>query len=50
MTFAAPFGLLALLAVPAIVALHLFRRRLAERRVAGAFLFPATPVASDGGR
>jgi hypothetical protein len=42
MTFAAPLGLLALLAVPAIVVLHLFRNRLPERTVAGLFLFPAT--------
>ena len=27
MTFTAPLGLLALLAIPAIVAIHLFRRR-----------------------
>jgi hypothetical protein len=50
MTFAAPLGLLALLAVPAIVVLHLFRNRLPERTVAGLFLFPATPVVTDGGR
>jgi len=50
MTFAAPLGLLALLAVPAIVVLHLFRNRLPERRVAGLFLFPATPVVTEGGR
>jgi hypothetical protein len=50
MTFTAPLGLLALLALPAIIALHLFRNRLPEKRVAGLFLFPGTAVASDGGR
>lgn len=50
MTFAAPLGLLALLAVPAVVVLHLFRNRLPERTVAGLFLFPATPVVTEGGR
>jgi len=50
MTFTAPLGLLALLAVPAIITLHLFRNRLPEHRVAGLFLFPGTAVASEGGR
>tara|TARA_R110002072_G_scaffold241027_11_gene399734 strand:+ start:5106 stop:6842 length:1737 start_codon:yes stop_codon:yes gene_type:complete len=50
MSFTAPWGLLALLAVPAIIALHLFRNRLPEKRVAAVFLFPGTAVASDGGR
>ena len=31
MTFTAPLGLLALLGVPAVVFLHLYRRRLRER-------------------
>ena len=47
MTFATPLGLLALLAVPAIVAIHLFRRRYPVRRVAGLFLWQnprQTPV------
>jgi hypothetical protein len=47
MTFATPLGLLALLAVPAIVAIHLFRRRYPVRRVAGLFLWQSprqTPV------
>ena len=35
MTFTAPLGLLALLAVPAVLWLHLFRTRLPERAVAG---------------
>ena len=50
MTFAAPWGLLALLALPAVVALHLYRNRLPEQRVAGLFLFPATAAVSEGGR
>jgi hypothetical protein len=50
MTFAAPIGLLALLAVPAIVALHLFRDKLPERLVAGLFLFPGEALSADGGR
>jgi Ca-activated chloride channel homolog len=46
-TFATPLGLLALLAIPAIVAIHLFRRRFPVRLVAGLFLWQtphATPV------
>lgn len=39
MTFATPLGLLALLAIPAIVAIHLFRRRFPVRPVAGLFLW-----------
>ncbi len=37
--FATPLGLLALLAVPAIIAIHLFRRRFPVRPVAGLFLW-----------
>ena len=47
MTFVTPLGLLALLAVPAIVAIHLFRRRYPVRPVAGLFLWQnprQTPV------
>lgn len=50
MNFGAPFGLLALLAVPAIVVLHLYRRRLAERRVAGLFLFTGERLVAGAGR
>jgi len=50
MGFSAPLGLLALLALPAIVALHMFRRRLRERRVAGLFLFAEDRLAADTGR
>ena len=50
MTFLTPWGLLALLAVPAVVVLHLFRNRLRERRIAGAFLFPAQVLQAGAGR
>jgi hypothetical protein len=49
-SFTAPLGLLALLAVPAVVALHRFRRRLAERRVAALFLFEAALLQAGPGR
>ena len=49
MTFTTPLGLLGLLAVPAVLFLHLFRRQLRERSVAGLFLFaPELLVASAG--
>ena len=50
MTLAAPLGLLALLAVPAIVFVHLFRRRLRERRVAALFLFEGERLVASAGR
>ena len=50
MTFAAPLGLLALLAIPAIVAIHLLRRRFPVRPVAGLFLWQAAHDVPDGGR
>ena len=50
MTFTTPLGLLALLAVPAVVALHLFRNKLPERRVAGLFLFPQEALLAGAGR
>ncbi|MBX3464717.1 MAG: BatA domain-containing protein [Planctomycetes bacterium] len=50
MSFATPLGLWALLALPAVVALHLFRRRLPERRVAALFLFAGEQLAADAGR
>ena len=49
MTFTAPLGLFALLAVPAIVAIHLFRRRFPERRVAGIFLWQMLRQTPEGG-
>ena len=50
MTFAAPLGLLALLAVPAIIAIHLLRRRFPVRPIAGLFLWQAAHDVPDGGR
>ena len=51
MIFTTPLGLLALLAIPAIVAIHLFRRRFPERRVAGLFLWgPIRQTPEGGGR
>ncbi len=50
MNLAQPLGLLALLAVPAVVVLHLFRRRLVERRVAGLCLFAPDRLVADAGR
>lgn len=50
MTFGAPLGLLALLAVPAVLALHLLRRRRRERRVAALFLFAPDRRPADAGR
>jgi hypothetical protein len=49
MTFTAPLGLLALLAIPAIVAIHLFRRRFPEQRIAGLFLWQLTRQQPEGG-
>lgn len=49
MSFANLWALWALLAVPIVVALHWFRRRLPARRVAGLFLFlGAEPVPPEG--
>ena len=48
MTFTAPLGLLALLAVPAVLALHLLRRRPVERRVSALFLFPGGTSSTAG--
>jgi hypothetical protein len=50
MTFAAPLGLLALMAIPAIVAIHLLRRRFPVRPIAGLFLWQAAHDVRDGGR
>src|SRR5262245_22067645 len=51
MIFATPLGLLSLLAIPAIVAIHLFRRRFPVRPVAGLFLWPlGRPPPEGGGR
>jgi len=45
----APLGLLALLAIPAIVAIHLFRRRFPVRPVAGLFLWQIVRQTPEGG-
>lgn len=50
MSFLSPLGFLALLGVPAIVALHLFRRRPPTRRVSALFLFATGAVRSETGR
>jgi hypothetical protein len=49
MMFATPLGLLALLAIPAIVAIHLFRRRFPVRPVAGLFLWQVIRKTPEGG-
>jgi len=45
-----PLGLLALLALPAIVALHCFRRRYRARAVTGLFLYGPPPAVVAAGR
>src|SRR5687767_9322686 len=49
MIFTTPLGLLALLAIPAIVAIHLFRRRFPVRQVAGLFLWQLLRQTPEGG-
>lgn len=49
MIFTSPLGLLALLAIPAIVAIHLFRRRFPVRRIAGLFLWQMMRQTPEGG-
>jgi hypothetical protein len=49
MIFTTPWGLLALLAIPAIVAIHLFRRRFPVRPVAGLFLWQMMRQTPEGG-
>lgn len=49
MIFTSPLGLLALLAIPAIVTIHLFRRRFPPRRVAGLFLWQIPQQTPQGG-
>ena len=49
MIFTTPLGLLALLAIPAIVAIHLFRRRFPVRPVAGLFLWQILRQTPEGG-
>ncbi len=50
MPFANPLGLIALLAVPAVLALHLFRRRFQPREVSALFLWRARDSAPAAGR
>jgi hypothetical protein len=47
--FTTPLGLLALLAIPAIVAIHLFRKRFPVRPVAGLFLWQMAQRTPEGG-
>jgi hypothetical protein len=47
--FTSPLGLLALLAIPAIVAIHLFRRRFPVRPIAGLFLWQIGQQRPEGG-
>jgi Ca-activated chloride channel homolog len=49
MTLTTPLGLLALLAIPAIIAIHLFRRRFPPRPVAGLFLWQIARQTPEGG-
>src|SRR5688500_5998943 len=49
MTFATPLGLLALVALPTIVAIHLFRRKFPPRQVAGLFLWQTARQKPEGG-
>jgi hypothetical protein len=48
--FAEPLGLLALLAVPAVLALHWFRRRFRPREVSALFLWQSEAPAALAGR
>ena len=48
--FLNPLGLLALLGVPAVVALHLFRRRFRRERVSALFLWESRTTTSLSGR
>jgi hypothetical protein len=50
MSFASPLGLLALLGIPVVLFLHLFRRRLPEVPVAGLFLWAASAERAAEGR
>jgi hypothetical protein len=45
-----PWGLLGLLAIPAVLAIHLFRRRFRPTPVTGLFLYGAVRVAPASGR
>jgi len=49
MIFTTPLGLFALLAIPAIIGIHLFRRRFPPRPVAGLFLWQIVRQTPEGG-
>lgn len=49
MIFTAPWGLLALLGIPAIIAIHMFRRKFPPRNVAGLFLWQTLRHTPEGG-
>jgi hypothetical protein len=49
MTFATPLGLIALASIPAIIAIHLFRRRFPPRPIAGLFLWQMGRHVPEGG-
>ena len=49
MIFTAPWGLLALLGIPAIIAIHMFRRKFPPRSVAGLFLWQTLRQTPEGG-
>src|SRR5262245_18008827 len=49
MIFTSPLGLLALLATPPIVSIHLFRRRFPPRKIAGLFLWQVVQQTPQGG-
>lgn len=48
--FLNPLGLLALLGVPVVIALHLYRRRFQRRRVSALFLWEARTITTLSGR
>ncbi len=50
MHFTEPIGLFAMLALPLVLVLHLFRRKLQNRRVAGLFLFAPDRLHAAAGR
>lgn len=50
MSFTSPLGLIAFAAVPAVLLLHMFRRRLRLRRVAGLFLWSEHRLTANAGR
>ncbi|MEC7584605.1 MAG: BatA domain-containing protein [Planctomycetota bacterium] len=50
MSLTSPLGLVALAAIPAVLLLHMFRRRLRQRRVAGLFLWSEHRLTADAGR